>query len=207
MTHGDDRGLRIPPAVAPQQVVVVPIHKVDDRDAVLAAANELVGRLRAADVRAVLDDRDERPGFKFADWELKGAPLRLDVGKRDLDGGNVTLVRRDTLEAEVVAQQALEPTTIRLLDSIQRELARQAEDHRHAHTYAPRSFAELEDLLVATAGFATVGWCGSAECEARVKERTKATIRCLPLTQEPVDGPCIVCGRPASERATWAQAY
>ena len=207
MTHGDDRGLRIPPAVAPQQVVVVPIHKVDDRDAVLAAANELVGRLRTADVRAVLDDRDERPGFKFADWELKGAPLRLDVGKRDLDGGNVTLVRRDTLEAEVVAQQALEPTTIRLLDSIQRELGRQAEAHRHAHTHAPRSFAELEALLVATAGFATAGWCGSAECEARVKERTKATIRCLPLTQEPVDGPCIVCGRPASEPATWAQAY
>jgi prolyl-tRNA synthetase len=207
MTHGDDHGLRIPPSIAPEQVVVVPIYKADDRDVILSAATEMVGRLRAAGVRAVLDERDERPGFKFADWELKGAPLRLDVGKRDLDGGNVTLVRRDTLDAEVVDRHALETTTLRLLDSIQLELARQATSRRAEQTYAPDNLAEMEDLLRAAAGFAIAGWCGSPSCEALVKERTTATIRSLPLTQEQAHGACIVCGRPASERATWAQAY
>ena len=207
MTHGDDRGLRIPPAVAPEQVVVVPIYKADDRDSILSAAKELAGRLRAAGVRAVLDDRDERPGFKFADWELKGAPLRLDVGKRDLDAGNVTLARRDTLAAQAVDQHGLESTAIRLLDEIQHELARQATSRRADQSYAPHDLAEMEDLLRAAAGFATAGWCGSAACEALVKERTKATIRSLPLTQEPVQGACIVCGGRAGETATWAQAY
>jgi prolyl-tRNA synthetase len=207
MTHGDDRGLRIPPAVAAEQVVVVPIHKGDDRDAILSAAREMVARLRAAGVRTVLDDRDERPGFKFADWELKGAPLRLDVGKRDLDAGNVTFVRRDTLDSELVAEHELETAAVRLLDSIQQELARQARARRDEQTHAPQTLAEMEDLLRAAEGFATAGWCGSPECEARVKERTKATIRCLPLTQEPAHGACIVCGRPAAEQATWAQAY
>jgi prolyl-tRNA synthetase len=207
MTHGDDRGLRIPPAVAPEQVVVVPIYKEDDRDSILSTATELLGRLRAAGVRAVLDDRDERPGFKFADWELKGAPLRLDVGKRDLDAGNVTLVRRDTLEAEVLDRQALEARTSALLDAIQHELYRQATARRKEQTHAPQSLAEMEELLRDASGFSTAGWCGSPECEALVKERAKATIRCLPLTQEGAHGACIVCGRAASEEATWAQAY
>ena len=208
MAHGDDRGLRIPPAIAPEQVVVVPIYKGDDRGLILSTATAMVGRLRAAGVRAALDDRDERPGFKFADWEVKGAPLRLDVGRRDLDGGKVTLVRRDTLDAEVVDQQALEAMTIRLLDSIQRELASQAITRRAEHSYAPDTLVEMEDLLRATAGFATASWCGSASCEALVKERTKATIRCLPLVQEEAQGVCIVCRRAAaSENATWAQAY
>lgn len=207
MTHGDDRGLRIPPALAAEQVVVVPIYKADDRDVILSAATEMHQRLRAAGVRAVLDDRDERPGFKFADWELKGAPLRLDVGKRDLEGGNVTLVRRDTLESEVVDRQALEATTTRLLDEIQHELARQASARRAEQTFAPEGLAEMEELLRATAGFATAGWCGSPDCETQVKERTNATIRCLPLTPEQAHGACIVCGSAATEAATWAQAY
>jgi prolyl-tRNA synthetase len=207
MTHGDDRGLRIPPAVAPEQVVVVPIYKADDRDDILRAATELLVRLRAAGIRAVLDDRDERPGFKFADWELKGAPLRLDVGKRDLESGNVTLVRRDTLAADVVDLHAVEATAVRLLDEIQHELARQATTFRAERTHAPQSLAEMEELLRTAAGFATAGWCGSASCETLVKERAKATIRCLPLTQQPPHGTCIVCGNAATEEATWAQAY
>jgi prolyl-tRNA synthetase len=207
MAHGDDRGLRIPPAVAAEQIVVVPIYKGDDRDVILATATELVARLRAAGLRTVLDDRDERPGFKFADWELKGAPLRLDLGKRDLEAGNVTLVRRDTLEAEVVAQQAVEETTIRLLDSIQHELLGQAKTRTAERTHTPQSLAEMEDLLRSAAGFATAGWCGSPACEAQVKETTKATIRCLPLTQQETQGECIVCGSAAAEEATWAQAY
>ena len=207
MAHGDDRGLRLPPAVAPHAVVVVPIFKDDDRARVLEAAEATAGRLRAAGIRVSLDDRDARPGFKFADWELKGAPLRLDLGTRDLASGLVTLVRRDTLTSESVSMDALEPVVSGLLSSIQSELSAQARARRAAQTFHPVTLAEMEELLRAAAGFATAGWCGSNECETRVKERTAATIRRLPLAPERFDGACIVCGRPAAERATWAQAY
>ena len=207
MAHGDDRGLRLPPAVAPDCVVIVPIYRDDDRAQILEAADVTAARLEAAGVRAVVDDRDERPGFKFADWELKGAPLRLDVGKRDLDGGTVTLVRRDTLASEQSSIDALEARVHELLDAIQLELLAQARERQAAQTFEPSGLAELEALMRDAAGFATGCWCGSAECEARVKETTAATIRCLTLDREALDGTCIVCGQPAAERATWAQAY
>ncbi len=207
MAHGDDRGLRLPPAVAPHSVVVVPIYKDDDRAQILEAADAIAKRLRTAGVRVMLDDRDARPGFKFADWELKGAPLRLDLGKRDLDRGTVTLVRRDTLTSELATTDALEAIVSGLLDSIQSQLAAQAHERLTAQSFRPTSLVELEELLRDARGFATAGWCGSDECEALVKERTTATIRCLPLDRGDAEGACIVCGRPAAERATWAQAY
>jgi prolyl-tRNA synthetase len=154
-----------------------------------------------------VDDRDARPGFKFADWELKGAPLRLDLGKRDLDAGTVTLVRRDTLESAHASIDGIEQTIETMLGAIHTELFAQAARRRAAQTFAPATLAELEELMRAAAGFATAPWCGSAECEARVKEATAATIRVLPLDPEGVDGACIVCGAPGAERATWAQAY
>ena len=207
MTHGDDRGLRLPPAVAPESVVIVPIYKDDSRTRVLEAAAAIAARLRSAGFRVSLDDRDARPGFKFADWELKGAPLRLDLGTRDLDNGTVTLVRRDTLTPEPVGLDGIEPTVRGLLDSIQAQLTAEARERRADRSFHPAGLAELEELLRAAAGFATAGWCGSPECEARVKEATAATIRCLPLEGGIEEGPCIVCGRPAAEVATWAQAY
>jgi prolyl-tRNA synthetase len=207
MTHGDDRGLRLPPAVAPVSVVIVPIHRDDDRVQILEAAAAIRARLERAGVRVSVDDRDARPGFKFADWELKGAPLRLDLGKRDLDAGVVTLVRRDTLTSVSSRIDAVEASAAALLDSIQSELSAQARERRAAQSFEPATLDELEELMRAAAGFATAGWCGSPECEARVKAETAATIRCLPLERELPDCACIVCGRPAAERATWAQAY
>ena len=207
MTHGDDRGLRLPPAVAPHSVVVVPIIKDDDRAQILAAADEITGRLARAGIRVTVDGRDARPGFKFADWELKGAPLRLDVGARDLAGGTVTLVRRDTLASEQAALDTLEARVHALLDSIQTELFAQAHARRAAQTFEPATLDELEASMREAAGFATAAWCGSPACELRVKDETTATVRCLPLEHADISGPCIVCGRPATERATWAQAY
>jgi prolyl-tRNA synthetase len=207
MAHGDDRGLRLPPALAPESVVIVPIYKDGDRTRILEAADAMGERLTRAGFRATVDGRDARPGFKFADWELKGAPLRLDLGARDLESGDLRLVRRDTLGSEHTTIDAIEASVSSLLDSIQAELSRQAEERRAARTFEPGTLGEMEELLRAAAGFATAGWCGSSGCEARVKDETAATIRCLPLESEDVDGPCIVCGRAAAERATWAQAY
>ncbi len=207
MAHGDDRGLRLPPAVAPASVVIVPIYKDEDRARILEAAAAIAERLTSAGFRTTLDDRDARPGFKFADWELKGTPLRLDLGTRDLDSGSVTLVRRDTLTTKPANLDAIEATVRELLDAIQSQLSTEARERRAAQSFNPTSLAEMEELLRTAAGFATSGWCGSAECEAQVKETTAATIRCLPLEGGTGEGPCIVCGRPAAERATWAQAY
>jgi prolyl-tRNA synthetase len=208
MAHGDDRGLRLPPAVAPEGVVIVPIYKEQNRTQILEATVAIERRLTSAGVRVGLDDRDARPGFKFADWELKGAPLRLDLGLRDLDGGTVTVVRRDTLASELVSTDAIERRVSELLDSIQSVLLAQAQERQKAQTFEPATLADLEELLRAAAGFATAGWCGSAECESHVKDETAATIRCLPLERgSGGGGACIVCGRPASESATWAQAY
>jgi prolyl-tRNA synthetase len=207
MTHGDDRGLRLPPAVAPDSIVIVPIYRDENRAEVRVAAAAIAKRLTSAGLRVSLDDRDARPGFKFADWELKGAPLRLDLGKRDLDGGTVTLVRRDTLTSEHASIDSLETRVNALLDSIQAQLSAQARERRAAQSFSPASLADLEELLRAAAGFATARWCGSAECETRVKNETTATIRALPLERGDAEGTCIVCGRPATEQATWAQAY
>jgi prolyl-tRNA synthetase len=207
MAHGDDRGLRLPPAVAPDCVVVVPIYKDEDRARILEAADAIAQRLRNVGVRVALDDRDARPGFKFADWELKGAPIRLDLGTRDLAAGTVTLVRRDTLASEGASIDAIEQTVVELLAAIQSELFAQAEQRRAARMFEPATLAELEDFMRAAAGFATAPWCGSADCESRVKEATAATIRVLPLDGEQVGGVCVVCGVRAAERATWAQAY
>jgi len=207
MAHGDNRGLRLPPAVAPESVVIVPIHQDEDRAAVRETAAVIAKRLTSAGLRVSLDERDARPGFKFADWELKGAPLRLDLGTRDLESGVVTLVRRDTLTSKHASIDAVETTVTGMLDAIQSQLSTQARERRAARSFKPTSLAELEDLLRAAAGFATAGWCGSPECEARVKNKTTATIRALPLERGDAEGPCIVCGRPATEQATWAQAY
>jgi prolyl-tRNA synthetase len=207
MTHGDDRGLRLPPAVAPESVVIVPISKDECRTRISEAAAAIAARLTSAGLRVSLDDREARPGFKFADWELKGTPVRLDLGTRDLDNGAVTLVRRDTLTSESVSLDGIEETVRRLLDSIQAQLFVEARERRAARSFEPAGLADMEELLRAAAGFATAGWCGSSECETRVKEQTAATIRCLPLEDATGEGPCIVCGRSAAEQATWAQAY
>lgn len=207
MTHGDDKGLRLPPLLAPVQVVVVPIYRADDERArVLEAAARI--RAAAPDARVKVDDRDHlRPGFKFNEWELRGVPVRIEVGPRDVEAGQVIVARRDTGEKETVPEAKLPERIGELLAEIQRNLYEQARAFRDEHTFTPSSYEEMKALLADPGGFMTGIWCGDAACEATVKTETKATIRYLPLEPEPVDGSCLACGAPGVERATWALAY
>lgn len=209
MTHGDDKGLRLPPRVAPIQVVIVPIYKTDDeRSRVLEAADRIMRELAGVGVRVKIDDRDEyRPGYKFNEWELKGVPVRLEIGPRDLDGGQVTLARRDTGEKGPQPLEGLAAAIPPLLDRIQDALYTQAETFREQHTFRPSSYDEMGAMLADPGGFMIGGWCGQDTCEQKVKGEFKATIRYLPLDPEPVSGLCLVCGRPATDEAAWAQAY
>ena len=207
MTHGDDRGLRLPPSLAPFQVVIVPIYKSDDeRSVVTDATKRLVAAL--GDVRVKVDDREGyRPGFKYNEWELKGVPVRLEVGPKDVAAGQVTLARRDTGAKEPVPEAGAAVRVAEVLDEIQESLYRGAETFRDEHTFAPKDYEEFKALIEDPGGFLETGWCGERACEDRVKAETKATIRSLPLDPEPAEGNCLVCGRPATERASWAVAY
>jgi len=210
MAHGDEKGLRLPPKVAPSQVVIVPIYRSDDEAThVLAEAARLSDAWRDAGLRVKVDDRDDlRPGFKFADHELRGVPVRVEIGPRDLDAGQVTLVRRDTGAKSPIPVAEAGPTLIALMDEIQRGLFDDAARFRDEHTFHASSLEELRAKIEDPGGFVIGGWCGDAACETRVKAETKATIRYLPLDgPEAADGPCIVCGRPSVDTATWAVAY
>jgi prolyl-tRNA synthetase len=210
MTHGDDRGLRLPPRVAPQQVVIVPIVRDDDRAHVLDAAAALADELRAAGIRVRVDDRPGyRPGFKFNEWELKGAPLRVEIGVRDLAAEAVTVARRDTGVKQPVARSRAVVAIAELLEDVQAALYRAARDERDRRTLRdPSGYDEMIEHLRAAAGFVVAPWCGSRECEVRVKDDSAATIRCLPLNQPPGrSGACSCCGRAAVTEAVWAQAY
>jgi prolyl-tRNA synthetase len=206
MTHGDERGLRLPPAVAPQQVVVVPI--ASEGSSAREAAEALASDLRACGLRVRVDGREHvRPGAKFFEWELKGAPLRLEVGERDLTAGSVTVVRRDTGEREQARLSVVTERVRVLLDDIQAGLLAEARAFRERHTSRFDERSAMMDFLRAGEGFAVATWCGSAECEAKVKAETSATIRCLTLEREDPGAPCSVCGQAGTETATWAQAY
>jgi prolyl-tRNA synthetase len=207
MTHGDDRGLRLPPALAPVQVVVVPISRSDEeRSRVLQAARRIEEDLKGIRVR--VDEREDlRPGFKFNEWELRGVPVRIELGPRDLDAGRATVALRLTGEREEVPLDRLPTRVEAALGETQDGLLRQAREFRDAHTFRPGDMEEMRVLLEDPGGFMVTPWCGSAECEAKVKAETKATIRYLPLEPRDPGGPCIVCGQPGVDEASWAQAY
>ncbi len=213
MLHGDDRGLRLPPLVAPVQVVIVPIGKGADRERVSAAAEALKTEL--AGWRVTVDDRPEyTPGWKYNDWEMRGVPLRVELGPRDLAAGSVVLARRDTGEKQSVARDALagpDGAVARTLADIQATLYRQAEAFRARSSSVVADCADVQKQ--GTRGLFWSHWCGDAACEARVKQETGATIRCLPFGGEwapdgaQADGPCLGCGRPADVTAVFARAY
>jgi prolyl-tRNA synthetase len=209
MAHGDERGLRLPPEIAPDQAVVVPIFRDEERGEVVAAGERIVRSLRAAGIRARLDDRDGlRPGFKFHDWELKGTPVRLELGARDLADRVATLARRDTGAKQRVALDDLPGVVTTTLREVQQALFDQALAHREAHTLRdPPTYAEAVEFLRGANGFVSSGWCGAAACEERVKQETAATIRCLSLDGAEGGCACLVCGARATEKASWAQAY
>ncbi len=207
MTHGDDRGLRLPPSLAPIEVVIVPIYKSDDERALVSdAVKAIVGAL--ADRRVKVDDREGyRPGYKYNEWELKGVPVRIEIGPKDIAAGHAILARRDSGAKEQVPEPGIAKRVTEILDEIQAVLLSEATAFREAHTFSPGDYDEFKRLVDDPGGFLAAGWCGRRECENRVKADTKATIRYLPLDPEPAQGTCLVCGAPATERATWAVAY
>jgi prolyl-tRNA synthetase len=207
MQHGDDHGLRLPPQLAPHQVVIVPIFRSDDERArVLEATDKITADLEG--LRVKVDDREEhRPGYKFNEWELRGVPVRIEVGPRDLEQEQVVVARRDTGDKGPMALASLGDHVRGLMGEIQAELRRQAGAFTREHTIRPASYDEMRSFLLASGGFAVAPWCGGADCEAKVKSDTKATIRFLPVDPVKPEGPCIVCGREAVDEATWARAY
>jgi prolyl-tRNA synthetase len=210
MTHGDDRGLRLPPRLAPHQVVIVPIAGGDAPGSVADAAASLAAALRASGVRVRVDDRPEhRPGYKFSEWELKGVPLRVEIGTRDVAAGAVTIARRDSGEKQQLSAGRAPAAIAGLLEDVQASLYAAARDERERRTLRePGSYDELIEYLSNARGFAEAPWCGGEACEARVKAESSATIRCLPLEERSGNhGACIVCGRPGITTAVWAQAY
>ncbi|HVR72187.1 MAG TPA: proline--tRNA ligase [Vicinamibacteria bacterium] len=210
MTHGDDAGLVLPPKVAPYQVVIVPIppRKGDWNDAVLPRAREVAATLRGAGVRVHLDDRDtQQPGFKYADWEMRGVPLRLEIGQRDLDGNQCVLVRRDTRHKETVPLPGLSPRVAELLAAMQRDLLEKARRFLAENTRRVAGYDEFKRVMADTRGFLVAPWCGSADCEARIKQETRATVRVIPLDAPPATGPCVRCGQAAPAEVYFAQAY
>ncbi|MCA9958245.1 MAG: proline--tRNA ligase [Anaerolineales bacterium] len=210
MTHGDDNGLVLPPRLAPYQVVMVPIYKKDEeKTAVLTATQRIAQELTAAGVRVKVDDRDNvTPGYKFNDWELRGVPARIEIGPRDLEKNSVALARRDVPGREgkqFVSQDGLAQTVQALLTEIQANLLAKATAFRDAHTYDVTSYDELKEAV--QTGFARAWWAGDGAAEQKVKEETKATIRCFPINQPDGSGTCFYTGKPADKVAIFGRAY
>lgn len=208
MTHSDDNGLVLPPALAPLQVVIVPIWKTDEQLAAInEKANAMVENLKKMGISVKYDnDGNKRPGFKFADYELKGIPVRLVMGARDLENGTVEVMRRDTLEKETVQLEGIEAYVENLLKDIQRNIFEKARAFRDAHVFECDDYEEFKQK-VKDGGFFLCHWDGTAETEARIKEETQATIRCVPFGYEQTPGVDMVSGKPAKCRVIIARAY
>ncbi len=214
MAHGDDRGLILPPKLAPFQVVIVPIGVASDREAVMAKAEEIAELLVAQGVRVKIDKRDHlRPGAKFFEWEKKGVPLRLEIGPKDLVAGQVVVARRDTSEKQTATEEGLVDSIVDLLEQIQRNLYEHALAFRNEHTVKANDYSDFKKKI--EGNFVLAPWCGGADCEMRVKEETKATLRCIPF-EMPNDElritndkemACFVCGKKPSNRVIFARAY
>lgn len=204
MVHGDDRGLVLPPKVAPIQVVILPIamHK----DGVLDKSQELFDVLKNAGLRVELDDRENQSaGWKFNEWEMKGVPVRIELGPRDIESGQVTIVRRDTLEKSTAPIENLDQHVENLLDEIQLNLLQQALERREQNTCIAKNMEELEQGV--QHGFVRGMWCGERECEEHIKEKTGATTRCMPFDEESTDDVCCGCGKPATKLMYFAKSY
>ena len=210
MVHGDDQGLVLPPKLAPYQIVIVPIAKTDEERAqTIEAARKLKSTLDNANYRVKIDERDGvSPGFKFNDWEMRGVPLRIEIGPKDLAKNSVMLARRDRPGREGKSPASMDDiagVVGNMLSEIQAGMHAKALAFREAHTVEPKDYIEFKTAV--ETGFARSYWCGSANCEAKIKEETKATMRCIPLEQSGGDGKCIFCGESAKEKGIFAKAY
>ena len=209
MSHSDDQGLVLPPRLAPIQLVVVPIYKSDEQlQAINARVTELIKPLRDMGITVKYDNRTtHKPGWKFAEYELKGVPLRLGIGPRDLENGTAELARRDTLEKRIISQDELTTTVNQLLEEIQDNLFAKAVAYRDSMITKVDSFEEFSNVLESKGGFVSAHWDGTEETEEEIKTKTRATIRCIPLDSDEEEGECVLTGRPSSRRVIFAKAY
>ena len=209
MTHSDDQGLVLPPKLAPIQVVIVPIYKTEEELAAIGQlADQLMSELKSQNVSVKYDDRDtQRPGFKFAEWELKGVPLRIAVGARDMQNGTVELARRDTQTKETISQEGLTGHILNTLEIMQQDIFQKALDYRNDHITEVNTFDEFQEVLETKGGFLFAHWDGTEETEEKIKELTKATIRCIPIDRKEEKGTCILTGKPSEGRVLFAKAY
>ncbi|MEL4308057.1 proline--tRNA ligase [Joostella sp. CR20] len=209
MSHSDDNGLVLPPKLAPIQVVIVPIYKGQEQlDAISDRVNPLVKELRAKGISVKFDNRDtQKPGWKFNEYELKGVPLRIAIGMRDMENNTYELARRDTLTKEVVQADAIVDRVAYLLEEMQENIYKKALDYRNSHITEVNTFDEFKELLETKGGFLSAHWDGTAETEDKIKELTKATIRCIPLENKQEEGVCIYSGKPSKQRVLFAKAY
>ena len=209
MTHSDDNGLVLPPKLAPIQVVIVPIYKgMEQLEEITEKITPLIKELRAKGISVKFDQRDtHKPGFKFNEYELKGVPVRLAIGQRDLENNTFEVARRDTLTKETVSSDLLVPHIEQLLEHIQENLYLRALDYRDTHITEANSYEELKEILKSKGGFVSAHWDGTIETEAKIKEQTKASIRCIPIEAKEEVGRCILTGKPSTKRVLFAKAY
>ena len=210
MVHGDDQGLKLPPEIAPIQTVLVPIYKTEDeKTKVMEVADNVFSTLKEAGIRIKMDDREEvTPGFKYNDWEMRGVPLRIEVGPKDVAKGSVALARRDVAGKRgksFVSQDNLTATVIKMLDTIQVSMLEKATAFRDENIHEPKDYAELKEVVKDSWAFSW--WCESKECEAKIKEDTKATTRVIPFDQPEGGGKCVVCNKKAEKKVYFARAY
>jgi prolyl-tRNA synthetase len=204
MVHGDNNGLVLPPAVAPIQIVIVPVAQ--HKPGVLEAANALKTRLEET-YRVHLDDSDNMPGWKFAEYEMKGVPLRIEIGPRDIENNQCMAVRRDNGEKIVVPLAELETKVAEILKDIRDGLYEKAKKSLESRIYSATNYDEFRDLIANRPGFVKAMWCGDKNCELKIKEDTTATSRCMPFESENISDKCVCCGRPAKHMVIWGKAY
>lgn len=206
MVHGDDSGLALPPKVAPVQAMVIPIQQ--HKEGVLKKASDLKESLSAAGIRVKLDDSEKTPGWKFSEQEMRGIPIRIEIGPKEMEAGQCVLVRRDTREKTPVSFDELETKTKELLDQIQNDMFERAKAHRDAHIYDAHNYEEFADIIQNKPGFVRGMWCENQACEDKLKEEFAATARCMPFSdQEEISGVCVCCGKPAHKLVYWGKAY
>ena len=206
MVHSDNRGLVLPPRMAPVQVVIIPVAQ--HKEGVLEKANELFDSLKAKGIRVELDDNTENsPGWKFNQYEMKGYPVRIEIGPRDIENNQAVAVRRDRLEKEIISLDNIGDTISQMLDTMQNDMFEKAKAHREANTYVVENYDKYKEEISGRPGFAKMMWCGERECEDKLKEETGATIRCIPFEQEDLGCKCHICGKEAKHMIYAARAY
>ena len=205
MVHGDNSGLVLPPKVAPTQAMVIPIAQ--HKEGVLEKAEELRAALAAAGIRVKTDASDKGPGFKFAEQEMRGIPVRVEIGPKDLENGTCTIVRRDTREKTEVTFDKVAETALTILDNMQQGMLEKARAHRDSHIFDAKNYDELKDIAENRPGFIRAMWCGSLECEMKIKDDLAVSSRCMPFEQENISDVCVCCGKPAKKLVYWGKAY